>query len=176
MFTGSAILFVFIVLTQKCDNALGTYAFSPSRENVLLSMTKVHAAVRRCINDKRKKTSNVCLKWNLDYTQWLHYNTSINYIGYRLYGHACMHIIIVWRYVVYKNWEISKSSRSYRYLGYVATNYHCVQKCFLHAWWKSYKGNHMFISRYCCLYSFKIYGMELMISNSLRILRCVYTI
>lgn len=62
MFTGSAILFVFIVLTQKCDNALGTYAFLPSRENVLLSMTKVHVAAQRCINDKRKKTSNVCLK------------------------------------------------------------------------------------------------------------------
>jgi len=62
MFTGSAILFVFIVLTQKCDNALDTYAFSPSRENVLLSMTKVHVAARRCINDKRKKNIECVFK------------------------------------------------------------------------------------------------------------------
>jgi len=100
MFTGSAILFVFIVLTQKCDNVLGTCTFWLSRENVLLSMTKVHAAARRCINDKRKKTSNVCLKWNLDYTQWLHFITSINCIGYILYSYAHVYYYCVKVYCI----------------------------------------------------------------------------
>lgn len=44
---------------------------------------------------KEKKTSNVCLKWNLDYTQWLHYIMCINYKEYRLRLYAYAYYVLL---------------------------------------------------------------------------------